>query len=316
MSRRSWGPAATFVVRRWRAPSAVCRVVAGCDAGRPRRRRPPPTAVRDDLRKRPTTRTKALVDEVVAELDALGIAVQRGQRRPPGPAIGPWPTAVRDPHRGAPRGAGPTEGFHAATARQIRGNARGGGASGAPRELAAQRELAHWPGRPRAGAGAGVREHVRRRSPGSWHRRRGADDAGRRTPDDSRGRARRGLRVRRARGADVGSGQPQVFAEVVDAFAIHRAWRDQLRRGAWTRGPSRRRPSRATSCRRRPDPGRGDAGLRWTSSPLCRDVRLRRREDRGPGPPLGRRRAHAVGRAAGGVRRIAGAVPRSLEDLG
>lgn len=135
MSRRP-GPAAT---RRTALAGALggVLVVAGCDADDPAST-PSPTA--ETTTQTPDDPDEALVDEVVAELDAL-IAFNEAAAAAR-PAIGPWPTAFATLHR-AHREVLSDEGF-SATAPQIRGNARAVGRQVTSREQAAQRQLADW----------------------------------------------------------------------------------------------------------------------------------------------------------------------------
>jgi len=112
-------------------------VGAGCDADESASSATPtPTSTTPA----PEDPDQALVDEVVAELDAL-IAFNEAAAAAR-PAIGPWPAAFASLHR-AHRAVLSDEGF-SATAPQIRGNARAVGRQVTSREQDAQRRLADW----------------------------------------------------------------------------------------------------------------------------------------------------------------------------
>ena len=184
------------------------------------------------------------------------------------------------------------------------------------RELNAQRELARpRPGSRERSARAGVREHVRRHRSGPLAPGRGAPMRLHAVEalQTALAAEHAALYVYGFLGARTSeSGQPLVFAEVGDAYAVHRAWRDLLTRRLLDEGaePTPAAPTyeRAddTGDRPRRDPGGGRP-----RGQLRRDLRLRRREHDGPGPPVGHRRADEGSHPAGGVRRASGCLPGS-----
>ena len=106
------------------------------------------------------------------------------------------------------------------------------------------------------------------------------------------------------------SGQPLVFAEVADAYATHRAWRDLLTRRLLDEGAEPTPASPTYEVPTTPATARGV--LRAAAGPrgrVRRDLRLRRREHDRRGPAVGHRGADQGGDPAGGVRRAPGPFP-------